>query len=640
MILRAPPIRITSLTATALLAAVATSPVLGAADAQRKPVVFAVVVGHNDGWGVLPQLRYADDDALRFYQLALQLAPRQNVALLTELDVETWRELQVSGAPPPPFLPPTRERVLQVVELFKRQIAAQRRSDAGRPVHLFFFFSGHGERGYFLLKRSAAAQGRAAGFTGDDLRRAFAGSEATLNGLFIDACKSQSLFVSKGRKGGDDEELGPDFSGLMRKVDRAAQDAPIGVLTSTLSDRPAGEAEDIRGGYFSHVLISGLSGAADANSDGLVRYDELAAFVAFHTRRISGQQPWFRPPEGRLHTVLVDVRERPGLVEILPGLGGHFALFDAGTGTLRREVHKTEAQWTRLILAPGSYRAIWVRSERRGLAAPITVGSHPVRLLRSAFTAEVALGPTAVPRGEGLGAPPVAGEAGLQRFDPARSGFDQPFTPRIVSTLAVAYGSGLSATQELFARAAPPAAPVGRRHLLSAGYGFFAPPTEPLVASHGVTLAYRHALRDWLQVGGRGAFAYSGHVAPTTSLPFRMFRIMVAAEALAAWRPRRWLELAAGLYAGWQVTMITRDTVVLCGPYADEQCAATALAGDAGGFRSGLTAAVRVPLVEGLFAELGGGFGVELVRQEQPGGGLGAEVFWRPHVTGEIGYAF
>ena len=86
--------------------------------APQAPLVFAVVVGNNDGLGMLPQLRYADDDALRFYRLAVRLAGEPNVALLTELDVDTWRRIQLVGHRPPPFLPPSKRKLEEVIGLF------------------------------------------------------------------------------------------------------------------------------------------------------------------------------------------------------------------------------------------------------------------------------------------------------------------------------------------------------------------------------------------------------------------------------------------------------------------------------------------------------------------------------------------
>lgn len=605
--------------------------------APTAPLVYAVVVGHNDGWGVLPQLHYADDDALRFYQLAVRLAPATNVALLTELDVQTWRRLQLSGATPPPYLPPTKERLQQVLALFKKQIAAARLRDPARPVHLYFFFSGHGEKGYFLLKKKGkeAAEGA---FTARDLRAAFADSQATLNGLFIDACKSQSLFVAKGPA---DPELGPDFSGLIRKVERAAQQQPIGVLTSTMSDRPAGEARDIGGGYFSHVLISGLAGAADADSDGVVRYGELAAFVSFHTRRISGQQPWFRPPLGKLRAPLVRLAGRKDLLELPPGLGGHFAVFDAKTGTLRLELHKTAGQWTRLILEPGSYKVVWVRSQAFGLQARVTLsGQRAERLLRPRFTSQVSLAAVGLHKGSGESASDANAAERIGAFDPATSGFDQAFSPRVVEMLQVAYSSGLAAGQPLFTRrrARGPA-----QNLLGLTYGYLGAPTTPYAAGHGLSLGYARRLLSLgpgqLLVGGRALYARSTHTEAQFSRDFSIHRIALQAEASYRFRFTPRFELGLGLYGGWQLVLLLKQEPSF-NELGQEGRLISTLTGDAGAFRGGTTLDLALRLFGPLWATISGGFGFEVLREQAGSGETRLVLFGRPQLLAGVGYAF
>ena len=610
-------------------------------EARPPPLVFAVVVGNNDGLGMLPQLNFADDDALRFYQLAVRLAPKQNVALLAELDVDTWRRIQVAGAHPPPFLPPTRKRLLEVIRLYKAQIARARRLQPGRPVHFYFFFSGHGERGYFFLKKKAGPLAEAA-FTGTDLQRTFADSRATLNWLFIDACKSQSLFVAKGPQEGEDDELGPDFSGLINKLDRTVARSRVGVLTSTVSDKPAGEARDIRGGYFSHVLTSGLRGAADANSDGVVRYGELASFVSFHTRRIAGQRPWFRPPRGRLDEALIVLSGRKDLVEILPGVGGHFVVFDERGGNLLLELHKTEAQHSRLILAPGKYKVVWVKGRDRGLLARVTLGRGGGRkLMLKDFSSPVTLGKDRVPKGEGLGAP-ISHEQTLDLaisdYDPGSSGFDQPFTPRVVSALATAYNSGLSAT------VSTPAAVTRQRpeHLLSVGYGYLPPPADPFTAGHGVTLSYGHRLRVPVILGGRVLYGISDHESPTTGDPFQMHRLALQAEAAWALQLGNRLELTLGGYVGWQMVLVTMKVKSLEDDITGGQSErwSTRINGDAGGFRLGAMAGLRLKLVAGLWASAVVAGGLELIHQEDQDQREEALLFFRPQILAQVGYAF
>src|SRR5690606_15812874 len=67
----------------------------------------------------------------------------------------------------------------------------------------------------------------------------------------------------------------------------------VGVFLSTSADGEAFEWSEIQSGIFSHVVRSGLLGAADANADGSVSYVELAAFVDTATSEVPN--PLMRP---------------------------------------------------------------------------------------------------------------------------------------------------------------------------------------------------------------------------------------------------------------------------------------------------------------------------------------------------------
>jgi hypothetical protein len=73
----------------------------GLAQPAREPLIFAAIVGHNAGTGDLPTLRYADDDALRFFDLISQVAPRGQVELLVDPDLQTRQRLQRQGGSNP-----------------------------------------------------------------------------------------------------------------------------------------------------------------------------------------------------------------------------------------------------------------------------------------------------------------------------------------------------------------------------------------------------------------------------------------------------------------------------------------------------------------------------------------------------------
>jgi len=67
----------------------------------------------------------------------------------------------------------------------------------------------------------------------------------------------------------------------------------VGVFLSTNAEGEAFEWSEIQSGIFSHLVRSGLLGAADANADGSVSYLELAAFVDTATSGV--RNPNMRP---------------------------------------------------------------------------------------------------------------------------------------------------------------------------------------------------------------------------------------------------------------------------------------------------------------------------------------------------------
>jgi hypothetical protein len=149
-------------------------------------------------------------------------------------------------------------------------------------------------------------------------------------------------------------------------------------------------------------------------------------------------------------------------------------------------------------------------------------------------------------------------------------------------------------------------------------------------------VGYGHRLTHGLELGARGGFAFSSHAQPEGGLTFEMYRVMLQAELWYGWHLSP-LTLAAGAYLGWQMVLLTRETVLRCG---EEDCPGTALNGDAAGLRAGLLAALRAAIVGPFWAGATAGFGLQLVRQEGVGGSKRVEIFWRPMVIGQVGYAF
>jgi len=292
-----------------------------ATDAAGEPArpaaddIYAVIVGYNGAQAGLPALRFADDDAVRFSLLLSGFAPDGGggrVTLLVRLDDETRRGLATAGLAATPAGPPTRAAVMRAIAEVGRALAAR---PAGAPPPTFYFiYAGHGLHGRILLEPEAGTE---AALTGHELRAAIAelgrAAPALRAYLFIDACRSQSLFTERG---GGAEAIGPDLSADVGALEQRAGAVSIGVLTAAAASQTTGEVRALGAGYFSHVLASGLAGAADADGDELVTFAELAAFVAYNTERLGAQRPWFSPQAGELGAPVVDLRHAPGRLEL------------------------------------------------------------------------------------------------------------------------------------------------------------------------------------------------------------------------------------------------------------------------------------------------------------------------------------
>lgn len=114
--------------------------------------------------------------------------------------------------------------------------------------------------------------------------------------MFVDACFAEGVV---GPRGLFDEELDGSTSRLSpadsAELQRAAslRFPRVGTLSAAAADCPSHEWSRIESGVFTHELLSGLAGAADANGDGVVEYGEIEAFLAAANRDL--RDPRARP---------------------------------------------------------------------------------------------------------------------------------------------------------------------------------------------------------------------------------------------------------------------------------------------------------------------------------------------------------
>jgi hypothetical protein len=280
-----------------LVTATATAVARGSEPAAARHAVLALVVTNNKSAQLgRPDLRYADDDGAKYYELFRTLGAPEQVALLTDLDADTAR---LFPALAPIARPPTRANVAESAERLAQEAEALRKQ--GIAVDFYFIFAGHGDvdrgRGFIELADGA--------INADDLESlVFRRVPAARLHIILDSCNA--FFVINPRKPGGRRFPTPQeaAAALSARLPNA------GVFLSTSAEAQVYEWSELQSGIFSHAVRSGLSGAADANGDGRVSYSELAAFVDLASKDV--RNPMYRPtvfargPGGNNNAALID----------------------------------------------------------------------------------------------------------------------------------------------------------------------------------------------------------------------------------------------------------------------------------------------------------------------------------------------
>ena len=277
-----------------------TAPAVRAA-APAPRAAFAVVVGNNRSLGGRrPDLHYADDDAAKYFAI-LQTIAKDDVALLADFDEDTARLFPAARAR---ARAPTREELLRAGRELTARVQAA--ANAGTETDVYFVFAGHGDvdQGMGFVDLADAR------FTSVDLEQWLRAIPFSRAHVILDSCNS--FFMFGARKPGGRYYATPEDA--MRTL--AARMPNVGVFLSTSAEGESFEWSEIQSGVFSHVVRSGLLGAADADGDGNVSYQELAAFVATATADVPN--PNMRPhvfsrgPGGRDEQPIVAARDRTG----------------------------------------------------------------------------------------------------------------------------------------------------------------------------------------------------------------------------------------------------------------------------------------------------------------------------------------
>ncbi len=216
----------------------------GQAHAVRR---VALLVGANVGLPEDTPLRYASADA------------RRVAATLREVGQFSSSDLFLLDQAPTP------DQVLgQLASV--RQLLEQ---SSGQTLFVFYY-SGHADAQALHL------QGQRLLFS--ELYRQVKELPATVKVGILDACSSGAIL---GVKGGQRVNWS-GARGREELKDRLAVNGTV-FLTSSGADELSQEVKDVSGSIFSHHLVSGLRGAADADGDRQVSLDEVYHYASTHT---------------------------------------------------------------------------------------------------------------------------------------------------------------------------------------------------------------------------------------------------------------------------------------------------------------------------------------------------------------------
>jgi hypothetical protein len=309
-----------------LLGAVTLATLLAAAPFARADNFVLIVANNRSLRSHLPDLQYADDDGIRYYQLWESLLPDARLALLAEPDASTAKAN-------PSFVrlgrAPTLTNLKVEAAALAEAVAQARR--AGRSTTFYFVFAGHGDveagRGYLEL-----ADGR---LGAAELEALVTRVGAARTHLILDSCNS--YFMVRPRKPGGL----PLAAGIAHEAEAFAGSAGVGAFLSTSSEQTVYEWSEIQSGIFSYLVRSGLMGGADADRDGRITYDELRGFVGVASRNVPN--PAVRPnvfaraPSGDGGQVLLDLN--PGQARALQLPGGQRFILRNADGFRLAELH-------------------------------------------------------------------------------------------------------------------------------------------------------------------------------------------------------------------------------------------------------------------------------------------------------------
>ena len=349
---------------------------------------FALVVGANNGGAERAILRYANTDAAAFASVMTEFGGIQKRDLLL-----------ITNA--------SRDELIKGFSRVTRMLNGARKK--GERTELVFYYSGHSDEQGLLLQEDV--------YTYREMRAQINSLPAKVRIGILDSCASGALVRTKG---------GVRTAPFL--VDSATEVKGVALLTSSSADEVAQESDKVGGSYFTHFLVSGMRGAADADRDGRITLNESYKYAFDETlHRTTDTQAGAQHPNydfrltGTGDFVLTDLRATDAVLIFAPEVIGRIYVRDH-RGNLIAEINKQSSRPIRLGVAPGRYK-ITIDSEtelREGKASvgvnrPFRINADSLRVIRRQDT---------VARGDGgTTGHPAEKEEPAERYTPVAVGF-------------------------------------------------------------------------------------------------------------------------------------------------------------------------------------------------------------------------
>jgi hypothetical protein len=312
---------------------------------------FALMAGFNDGGPTRAKLQYAVSDAQAMTRVLKTLG-----GVMPE-DIVSVQDSNSAS-------------LLAGLDRLSRMVAGAYTTGVRREVVVYY--SGHSDEQGLLIAGERISY--------DDLRQRIQSIPAEVRLAILDSCASGAFTRHKG--------------GVRRPpflMDASANTRGHAFLTSSAINEVAQESSRIGASFFTHYLVSGLRGAADANRDRRVTLQEAYQFASAetlaHTEKTRGG-PQHAAYEfdlvGTSDLVVTDVRSTQATLGLGADLSGRIGVRDSA-GNLVVELRKAAGANIELGLEAGSY-VVTMEGSKNMFEAEVTlaIGQH-IELARLAF---------------------------------------------------------------------------------------------------------------------------------------------------------------------------------------------------------------------------------------------------------------